>query len=1012
MGGWNSLFTHLHVHSPYSFLDGASAIAALVKRAAELDMDAIAITDHSNLSATVQLHKSAFEHGLKPITGAELVLDNGSHLIALAPDARAYGYLCQLLTRAYVHGTRKNPIVCKNDLEELGADLLLLSGCRQGEIPRLILQSRYHEAKQVAQWYQQRFPHFYLELNEGYLPGSKRLYYALEELASTLGLELVLTGNVHYAGKEDFFIHDILTCVRTLTHIDQVHPERRLNAENYLQSPDELLSSFPQFDRAMAVAGELGDRCQPVLSFGKRLHPHFPARGESAVHLLKRLVKEGARERYGRIAPRLRERIAVELDVIIQLGYEDYFLLVWDVIRFAQKRGIRHSGRGSAADSVVAYCLGITEVDAYSRGLLFERFMSLERRSPPDIDVDFDARYRDQVSDYVYKRYGKEHVATVCTYNTFRARSALRDLGKALGFAAEELDVLAKRLPMIAAHRIDEVWDLPELRGFKRHRERLSLLLEGCRRVAGHPRHLGTHLGGLVISRTPLLELTPLQPSAKGVLITQFDKEDVEDLGLIKLDLLSLRTLGAVSDTLQEVGMEYGEIPPRDRKTYQMLNAGQTIGVFQLESPAQRQLQVRLQADHFEDLVASVALIRPGPIKGNMVKPFIARRQGLQPVTYVDERLRKILAKTYGVVLFQEQVIEIAHAIAGFTPGEADQLRRVMTHGRSAEEMEKLGERFVEKSVAGGHSLSTAQYIFSLLKSYASYGFCEAHAASFASIAYKTAYLTRYHPAEFYAALLAHGPMGYYPASSLCVEARRRGIEVKGPAINSSHETARVESGAIQLGLEQVKGMTEKGLEEILRARKMRRFSSLFDFVERSQLPKSLYESLILCGSADEWCGGNRRQLLWELEDARQGRVSDHLVIGDFTLSEKLEHEHAILGLSVSAHPLQLVRDKLKARGVRTVDELSRLSRGRKVRLAGYPIRPHRPPTRSGKVTVFFSLEDETGLAEITVFEAIYQKCGQHLFGEKILPVQVEGTYQGRPGAVVASDITLLSLSN
>ena len=490
------------------------------------------------------------------------------------------------------------------------------------------------------------------------------------------------------------------------------------------------------------------------------------------------------------ISPAVTARLEHELQVIEQMGFPDYFLVVWDLARYARQQGIRYAGRGSAADSLVAYCLDITEVDSLQRGLLFERFMNPERVGMPDIDIDFESRHRDKVIDYVYKKYGAEHVARVATYNSFRARSALRELGKALGFAEAELDPLCKRMPFYA--RADQIRallaKLPELKASPLHEERFDLLLECCERLAGFPRFLGMHLGGLVISDLPITQLTPLQQSGLGPVISQFDKDDIEGLGLVKLDLLSLRTLSVIQDAtaqLQQAGqnLNYEAIPLDDRATYEMINRGETIGVFQLESPAQRALQSRFQASEFEDVVASMALIRPGPIKGNMVDPYVARRLGQEEVSYMHPWLEPILKKTYGVVLFQEQVIEIGRAIAGFSPAEADQLRRVMTHSRSQKRMHELGQTFVERSVARGVERSLAEEIFNCMLGYASYGFCEAHAAAFATTSYKTAYLIQHYPAQYYTAILNNQPMGFYPPRIIGNEARRRGIKLLPPDI-------------------------------------------------------------------------------------------------------------------------------------------------------------------------------------------------------------------------------------
>ncbi len=1055
-------FAHLHFHSPFSFLDGAARLEDVVALAAESGVEALALTDHDNVSGAVLFHRLVAGAGLKPIQGAEITLEDGHHLTLLARGPVGYATLCRLLTRAHLGAERRRPALPRADLEAVvggaggsgtaggspGHGLIALSGCRRGEVPSLLWAGRIEEAYRTAARYRDLFgpDSFFLEVQRDFLPGQARIEAGFLEITRRLGLGLVVTNNVHYLHKGDFWVHDLLTCARTLTTIADVHPERRLNAENYLKSADEMAALFSDLPEALRGARQVAEACSPVISPGQRLHPAFPLPpGEtSAAAFLRKMTLAGASRRYGHVTRRVSERIEHELNVICLLGYEDYFLLVWDLCRHARGRGIRFSGRGSAADSAVAFCLGITNVDAIARGLLFERFMSLERGEKPDIDVDFDTRYRDQVAGYVTDKYGEEKVASVCTYNTFHARSAVRDLGKALDFPPEDLDRLAKRLPYAHAGAIPRALvALPELRDSGLPFWKFERLFTAAEKVAGFPRHLGTHLGGIVVGRDPLVEVTPLQKAAKGVVVCQFDKEYVEDLGLIKLDLLSLRTLSAVetaaADLEGEGGVDYEAIPARDPATMAMIRTGETVGVFQLESPAQRALQARLGASNFEDLVASVALIRPGPIKGNMVEPYVARRQGREPVTYLHPALEPILGKTYGVVLFQEQVIEIATAVAGFSPGEADQLRRVMTHSRHGSRMEELGRLFVTKAARRGTPEEVARQIFTYMEGYASYGFCEAHAAAFADTAYRTAYLVRHHPAEFYAAVLSHEPMGYYPPGTLCVEATRRGVRVLGPDVNRSGERYLVEelpegkSGggngaggakgagtkAIRVSLKQIKGMRERAGAILEERERNGPFSSLVDFCRRtgSRIPRDVVEALILAGAFDS-LDGNRRRLLWRLsltkartatgpgaqaearpvaapllDDSLPGREA---AVADFSLEQKMRFEYDLLGFSPEHHLLGYLRPHLKAAGFVSSAELRRLATGRETKVGGLTVRPHRPPTKSGRTVVFLSLEDEDGLADITVFEKTYQRCGGLVFADPCPPLAVWGRVERR----------------
>lgn len=1011
-------FIHLHVHSPFSFLDGAGRLEELVGKAAALGMEALALTDHDNVAGAPFFHELCQQAGILPIIGAEVTLEQGFHLVLLARNANGYANLCRLLTKAHLEHPRGEPRVTMASLKEYHQDLIALSGCRKGEIPFLILRKKYRQALQRVKEYQEIFgrDNFYLELEQTMLPGNRFLNNCLARLSQVSGAPLVATNNVHYAEPEQFPVHDLLTCIRTLTRLADIHPDRPLNQENYLKSPAEMEQLFSDYPEAVRNTLLIAEKCCPSLDLTAKHYPEFsPPHGETAESFLRRLVYEGAYRRYGRVGRRVRERLEDELAVINDLGYADYFLLVRDVVMFARKKGIRCAGRGSAADSLVSYCLYITEVDALERGLLFERFMSRERGETPDIDIDFDARYRDQVADYVYRKYGAEHVASVGTYNTFKARSAIRDLGRAMGFPPEEIDRIAKLFPHAHSDAIPMLLErLPELRKSNLREERYQQLFHFCGQVAGLPRFMGTHLGGLVISRLPLTSITPLQKAAKGVVVTQFDKEAVELMGLLKLDLLSLRMMSALDDTIRVItkeqkGFREDRIPAEDQATFQMLNRGETIGVFQLESPAQRALQQRLGASTQEDLVASLALIRPGPIKGNMVEPFIRRKQGLEEVTYLHPKLEPILSKTRGVILFQEQVIEIAIAIAGFTPGEADRMRRVMSHSRSQKEMEELGRLFVAKAQSQGVDQKVAEEIFSCILGYASYGFCEAHAAAFANTAYRSAYLACHYPAYYFASLLSHQPMGYYDANTLCVEARRRGIDILPPDINKSGADFLVENGAIRVSLAQVKGMSRELLERILAGQP---YTSIADFQKRIRAPSHILENLILSGAFDG-LHPNRKQLLWQVpllsreEEAGFFPAVEEQITGDFTVFEKHRQEKEVLGIDVRCHPLVYYRRKLQQQGFHHSRSIRELSHGDRAKIAGFLVRPHRPPTKSGKTVVFFSVEDEYGLTDITVFEETYQRYGQEIYGKRQGLIAVEGTVQawGRGLSLIADKV-------
>ncbi|MBM3215280.1 DNA polymerase III subunit alpha [Candidatus Poribacteria bacterium] len=1006
-------FAHLHVHSPFSFLDGATTIPHLVRRASELGMPALALTDHNMVAGAVRHLKACEQSGIQPILGSEVTLDDGSHLTLLAQNASGYANLCRLLTRSHLDHERGSPSLAWKALDANTQDLICLTGCRRGALSRAVARRDEPGAGNIIGRLLGLFgrERLFVELQRTGLPGDRMVDAALRELARRHCLPVVATNNVHHLAPDDFRTHDILTCIRVGCRIDEPHPDRNINAERYLKPPDEMERAFNDCPEAVRNTLRIASMCETYSLGGRAYMPRYPGlySGQDAPRVLTMKVYAGARERYGTLSDALRARIEHELQTIIALDFAEYFLIFTDVVDVAKQKGIRFAGRGSAADSVVAYCLYLTNVDAFGRNHRFERFISHERaHSLPDVDLDFDARYRERIADYVLETYGQDHAAAVAAFHCYRARGTVRDVGKVFGFRESELHVLAKRIPMFAsADDIEALLDrYPEVRALNIPRKRFELLFDLCGRIAEHPRHILTHASGIIVTGPPIAEIAPLQESAKGCNIIPFDKVDVEDMGLVKFDFLHLRMLGAVEDTMRHMEriavlndtepLVFERIPLDDAKTYRLVQTGETAGAFQIESPAQRVLQSRLMASTIEDIVHSVAAIRPGPLKGEMVEPWVRRKLGIQPVDYLLPELRPILERTYGVVLFQEQVIDICVAIAGFTPGEADILRRAMTHKRTREEMENLGKMFVSKTIARGYSQETAETIFEWVSAYGGYGFCEGHAAAFGDTAYRTAYLLTHHPAEFYCGLLNNQPMGCWPPYILVTEAKRRGIDILPLDVNLSRDEFTSSDRWIRTGWRATRKLREETRDRMAEERHRRDFESVVDFAARVRPARDELENLVMAG-AFERLHPNRRALLWALAEGRIPVAGDDpLGLGTPVLS--LPHvepfsdralctiEFRSLGFSPNWHPLDFLRESLDAQGVLTCMEAKRKEGC--VRVAGVPVQPHRPPTRSGKVVVFLTLSDETGLLDTTVFDRVYQRSGAVLFTEGIVIIE------------------------
>jgi len=768
---------------------------------------------------------------------------------------------------------------------------------------------------------------------------------------------------------------------------------------------------FRNHPEAVAHTVAIAERCDVDLDFSDYRFPDFPLpEDETPATYLAKLCKHKARERYEPVDHEVETRIAQELRLIGKLGLSGYFLIVWDIMDYARRNGIPAQGRGSAANSIVAYILGITKVDPIKNKLFLGRFLNEEMSSLPDIDIDVSTKHREQLIQYVYGKYGQHHTAMVCTYVTFRARNAIREVGKVLGLPHRILDRMAKSVSVYSARHVKE--DLAHVEEFERYvdsgpwKEFLAL----CREVADFPRHVSIHNGGIVISSCPLTSIVPLERATMpGRVVCQWDKDGVADAGLIKLDLLGLRMLSAIHESGElverehHVSLDLEGIPLDDEAVYDMICRGDTIGVFQVESRAQLQTLPQTRPRSIEDLTVEVAIVRPGPIQGNMVHPYIRRRKGLETVQYLHPALKPILEDTLGVILFQEQVIQVATAVARFSPGEADLLRRAMSRKKSREAMEEMKQRFVDGAEGNGVEARRAVRIFESLAGFAEYGFCKSHAAGFALLCYQSAWLKNYYAAEFYCALLNNQPMGFYSPEVIVRDAGRHGVEILPVDIRHSDESCTVSRGRIRLGFMYVKGMGSKAIRRIVEERRRAPYRSLDDFHSRTGLERKLIENLILSGAFD-FSKLPRRQLLWQLgvldKRSPEGLSLEfphpEVVLPQFSELEQLRLDYEVQGFPVTYHPMQVVNRRVPGQGLLKSCEVNRLPANGRARMAGYVITRQRPATAKG--FAFITLEDEEGVVNVVVKPNIYEEYRQVLKLECF--VIVEGVVQRRDGNV------------
>ncbi|MFD0716469.1 DNA polymerase III subunit alpha [Paenibacillus sp. GCM10027626] len=1027
-------FVHLHVHSEYSLLDGAARIRDLAARAADMKMKALALTDHGVMYGAIPFYKACREHGIKPIIGCEMYLTAGSrfdkgsrkenpayHLILLAKNRIGYQNLMKLCSIGHLEGFHYKPRI---DMEALAAHsegLVCLSSCLRGEVPWLLLQDRPEEARAAALRYQHIFgDDFYLELQDHGLLDQKKVMQGLIALSRETGIALAATNDVHYIEAADAVMQDVLICIGTGKTVEEEGRLRIATDQLYLKSGEEMEALFRHVPEAVARTAEIAAKCNLELTFGRTLLPAFAPlpEGMSSADYLAALCKEGLEARYAGLPEwsadaafraEADRRLSYELSVIGSMGFNDYFLIVWDFIRFAHSQGIRTGpGRGSSAGSLVAYTLRITDVDPLKYKLLFERFLNPERITMPDIDIDFNDERRDEVIAYVTAKYGEDHVAQIITFGTMAARAAVRDVGRALAVPFAEVDRAAKLIPGQLGMTIAEA--LRQSSGLREAGERqpkTKAMLEMAAKVEGMPRHASTHAAGVVISGEPLTNFVPLQSGTEKTVLTQYSMEHLEAVGLLKMDFLGLRTLSILERTLQWVKNEHGitidfrYIADDDPPTYAMLSRGDTTGIFQLESAGMRRVLRELKPTKFEDIVSVVALYRPGPME--FIPKFIQGKHGAIRVEYPHPTLEPILADTYGIIVYQEQIMQIASSMAGFSLGEADLLRRAVSK-KKREVLDEQRAHFVAGSERQGYTSDEANRVYDMIVRFADYGFPRAHAAAYGVLAFQTAWLKANYPVPFMASMLASVTGNQRKTAEYVDECRRMGIDVLPPDVNESGAAFTPAHSAIRFGLAGIKNVGTQAIEALAAARQEQPFRDLLDLCRRVDLRvvnKRVLESLVQAGACDS-LPGHRAQLFaaldemidaaakWRKEreelqielfgfDEVQNWNVDLPEVQPFTSGQLLALERELLGLYLSGHPLDEYEQLLGQANIERLIELSEAPEGKLVLIAGMVVSQKRFTTKKGQAMAFLQLEDRIMHAEAVAFPNVWSRHAEHL---------------------------------
>jgi DNA polymerase-3 subunit alpha len=1021
-------FVHLHVHSEYSILDGACRIPDLAARAAELEMPAVALTDHGSLAGAVELYREAGKAGIKPIIGCEVYVADDrraqqkgyAHLTLLAESNEGYSNLIKLASAGYLEGYYYKPRVDWDLLAERSKGLIALSGCLSGRVCKALENGNRGEAETELSRLRDIFgpDSTYIELQDAGLEVQKGINVTLAEISQATGLPLVATGDVHYLRHEDARAHEALLCIQSGDSLQNPNRWRFDTDQFYFKSPEEMAADFTGNPEALHNTLQIAERCTVTMELGRILLPKFPTPDDrDAFDYLVELCEKGLQKRYGKVTQELQDRLKFELKTVKEMGFADYFLIVWDFISFAKRNGIGVGpGRGSAAGSLAAYCLEITDVDPMQYGLLFERFLNPGRKTMPDMDLDFSVHGRDQVINYVAEKYGRDRVAQIITFGTMMARAAVRDAGRVLDIPYGTVDRIAKLIPEGPKVYLEDCLKPgSELKKAYDEDEVARQIVDLAKPLEGLVRQDSIHAAGVVIGDRPLTDYVPLQQ--KGVdqeVVTQFAMGDVEALGLLKMDFLGLRNLDVIEKAEALVGVDIAKIPLDDAKTYQMLAHGESVGVFQFEGSGMREALRQVKPTQFEDLIALVALYRPGPM--GYIPVYAKRKAGQEQVSFPDERLKPITGPTYGICIYQEQYMEIAKQLAGFTPAEADDLRKAI--GKKIHSlMASLKDKFLEGCAANGVTPAVANQLWKDMEQAQDYSFNKSHAACYALIAYRTAYLKAHWPAEYMAALISSvmstkDRVPFYVAA--CDE---MGIEVEPPDVNVSAEDFRVVEGKIRFGLNAVKNVGESAVRSILAAREEGGpFTSIWEFCERVDpqvVNKRALESLVKCGAFDS-TGSSRRGMFEVLEDSLSwgGRQQADRLAGQSSIfdlgdeaeerprhhrpipseewekAEKLAYEKEALGLYVSEHPLSGIREALRRKTDAQMVELERRRDGDVVTVGGIVGALRQTTTKKGEPMVFIRLDDVSGSVEAIVFNSVYGAARDLLEADRILVVK------------------------